>query len=239
MRGWGRVAILMPAVLVLTSACATKSWVRETMDRKESEIGQRIDTVNQKVDSVGQRVDTVDGRVTQDGQRIDSLGGRVGTVETRVGEVDQTARGARETGTAAMSRADAAMGKADEVDRRLTRLWSNRYNQKLVETVDIRFGFDRADLDDGAQTALLGLVKELQSNPGLTVELIGHTDMKGPREYNYQLSQRRVESVRRFLAAKGIELGRIQAVALGPITERTGTDAEKRRVSARLMVLQD
>lgn len=232
MRGFSRFAVLLPAVLFLTGACATRGWVRETLDRKESEISQRIDTV-------GQRVDGVDGRLIQESQRIEGMGTRVASVETRVGEVDQTAKNAREVGASALGRADTAVGKADEVDRRLTRLWTNRYSQKLVDTVNVRFAFDRADLDDGAQTALLGLVKELQGNPGLTVELLGHTDMRGPRDYNYQLSQRRVESVRRFLAANGVELARIQSVGLGPITDRQTPEAEKRRVTARLMLAQD
>jgi OOP family OmpA-OmpF porin len=103
----------------------------------------------------------------------------------------------------------------------------------------VYFGFDRSDLDDGAQTVLLALVKELQANPSLTVELAGYTDTKGPREYNYQLSQRRVEAVRRFLVDKGVGLSRIQAVGLGPVIAAQTPEAQKRRVTARLMLDQD
>ena len=74
------------------------------------------------------------------------------------------------------------MAKADGVDSRLTKLWNNRYNTKVVDTINVQFGFDRSELDDGAQTTLLGLIKEMQANPGLTVELVGYTDMKGARD---------------------------------------------------------
>ena len=131
------------------------------------------------------------------------------------------------------------MAKADAVDSRMTKLWNNRYNAKVVETINVQFGFDRSELDDGAQTALLGLVRELQANPNLLVELTGYTDMKGNREYNYTLSQRRVDAVRRFLAEKGVQLARIQAVGLGAMSDRGTPEAQKRRVTAKLMVDQD
>jgi outer membrane protein OmpA-like peptidoglycan-associated protein len=86
---------------------------------------------------------------------------------------------------------------------------------------------------------LLGLVKDLQASPNLTVELVGYTDMKGTREYNYSLSQRRVDAVRRFLVEKGVQTGRIQAVSLGALSDRGVPEAQKRRVSARLMIEQD
>jgi outer membrane protein OmpA-like peptidoglycan-associated protein len=48
-----------------------------------------------------------------------------------------------------------------------------------------------------------------------------------------------VEAVRRFLASKGIQLGRIQAVGLGVLTDPGMPEAQKRRVTAKLMVDQD
>ena len=90
-----------------------------------------------------------------------------------------------------------------------------------------------------SQTTLLGLVKEMQANPGLTVELAGYTDMKGARDYNYNLSQRRVEAVRRFLVERGVQIGRIQAVGLGALSDRATPEAQKRRVAAKLMIDQD
>jgi outer membrane protein OmpA-like peptidoglycan-associated protein len=160
------------------------------------------------------------------------MGQRLGTVEGSLGEVSATAAAGRDAGTSALA-------KADGVDRRLSRLWSNRYSPKVVDTVDVFFGFDRWDLDDGAQTALLALIRELQANPSLTVELMGYTDSKGARDYNYQLSQRRVDAVRRFLVDKGVGLSRIQAVGLGPLTAAQTPQAQKRRVSAKLMLDQD
>lgn len=237
MRHVSRTGVVLSAtLLIVATGCATKGWVREEMTKQEAQVGQRIAQVDERVGSeaqrVDKRVDSVEGRVSQEAQKTDGMGVRVGTLETSVTSTSEAARGARE-------RADAAMAKAEGVDGRLTRLWNNRYNAKVVETVNVQFGFDRSELDDGAQTTLLGLAKEMQANPGLTVELVGYTDMKGARDYNYTLSQRRVNSVRRFLVEKGVQIGRIQAVGLGALSDRGTPEAQKRRVAAKLMIDQD
>ena len=247
MRHVSRMGVLLPPLLlIVASGCATKDWVLEEFSRQQvemrnqqAEMGQRIDQVGSETQRVNKRVDSVEGHVSQAVQKAESTGVRLGAVESSVTSASEAARGARE-------RADAAMTKAEGVDRGLTKLRSNqdniklnRHNTRTVETVNVQFGFDRSDLDDGAQTTLLGLVKDLQANPNLTVELVGYTDMKGAREYNYNLSQRRVDAVRRFLVGKGVQTARIQAVGLGALGDPGVPEAQKRRVSARLMIEQD
>ena len=202
-----RIALLLPAVLVVVSGCATKDWVRDLMGKKEVEIGGRMD----------------------------GLDNQIKATEANLGETTQLARSAGETARGAGERADAAMNKAGGVDGRLTRMWTNRYNQKAVDTVDIYFAFDKANLSDGAQTALVGVVKELQASPTLVVRLGGFTDSKGGRDYNYGLAQRRVEAVRRFLAEKGVELSRVQAIGMGALDDRSIPEEKKRRVTVTLM----
>jgi len=240
MRHVSRTGVLVSlTLLIVATGCATKGWVREEMGKQEAQVGQRIGQVDERigteakrVDAVDKRVDSVEARVSQEAQKTDGMGVRVGTLETSITSTSEAARGARE-------RADAAMAKAEGVDSRLTKLWNNRYNAKVVETVNVQFGFNRSELDDGAQTTLLGLIKEMQANPGLTVDLAGYTDMKGARDYNYNLSQRRVESVRRFLIEKGVQIGRIQAVGLGALSDPATPEAQKRRVAAKLLIDQD
>lgn len=237
MRHVSKMGVLLPAAVLLVSAgCATKGWVREQLSRQDTQVTQRFGQVDDRIGSesqrVDKRVDTVEGRVSQEAQKSETMGVRVGTLESTMTSTSDAVRSSRE-------RADAAMAKAEGVDSRLTKLWNNRYNTKVVEQVNVQFGFDRFELDDGAQTALLGVVKELQANPGLTVELVGYTDMKGARDYNYTLSQRRVDAVRRFLVEKGVQIARIQAVGLGALADRGTPEAQKRRVVAKLMIEQD
>ena len=206
MRKMMKIGVLLPVAVLLVSGCATKGFVRDMFAKKDVEIDQRFVKVEGQVEGVNTEVK---GVTTQ----VKSLEGAVAD---------------------ARSRADAAMTKAEGVDTRLTRLWSNRYNQKTADTLEVYFGFDKAELTDGAQTALLGVIKELQGNPTLVVELGGYTDPKGTVDYNYGLSQRRVEAVRRFLVQQGVDLRRIQAAGLGPMADSKLPADQKRSVIVKL-----
>ncbi|MBI2158478.1 MAG: OmpA family protein [Candidatus Rokubacteria bacterium] len=215
MRQGLRLVIVLPAAALLATGCATRDWVRETLGKKEAELDQRVTSESQRVDK----------RIAEEAQRVEGMG-------FRLAETGTVALGARD-------RADAAFAKADEVSSRLTRLWDARHQRNLVETVQVRFGFDRWELNDAAQTALLTLIKELRENPRLAVDLEGYADPKGTFDYNVALSQRRVEAVRRYLVDKGVALPRIHSVGLGPLLDGGQPDEQKRRVTVKLMVQPD
>jgi len=166
----------------------------------------------------------------------DKLGKRQAEMDDRLARVDGAVKEVGDATRTAQGRADAAYGRSDEVNTRLTRLWNGRSKRNVVETLEVQFGFDRSDLSDGAQTALLGVVKELKTNADLTVDLEGYTDPTGPRDYNVGLSQRRVESVRRYLIENGADLARINSIGMGPLVAASAEHAKLRRVTVRLMV---
>jgi outer membrane protein OmpA-like peptidoglycan-associated protein len=218
---------LAPAALLLASGCASRDWVREFWSPKEAEIGQRLDKV--------------EGRVSEQGQRVDGVQERVQGLDISVKEVGAVAKGAQGQAEAATGRANAAFTKAEDVDGRLTRLWANRRARSTAETIHVQFGFDRWELSDSAQTTLQTLVKELQANPKLTVDLQGYTDSTGKPQYNVQLSQRRVEAVRRYLVEQGVDLPRIHSIGLGQLPDNGNREgrAKNRRVTLTLMVDSD
>jgi outer membrane protein OmpA-like peptidoglycan-associated protein len=166
----------------------------------------------------------------------DLMGKKEAQIDQRFARTEATLVEVGDGARTAKTRADAAYGRADEVNTRVSRLWNNRHKRDVVETLHVQFGFDRWDLSDGAQTALLQITKELKENPLLSVDLEGYTDQTGPREYNVGLSQRRVESVRRFLVGNGADLGRIYSVGLGPLNAKNEQPALQRRVTVRLMI---
>lgn len=168
---------------------------------------------------VDERVSAVDQQRRQD---VAEQGRRMDGVEVSVREGHEIAKGART--------------RADEVDARLTRLWDKRNARNLSDSVTVQFKFNRSDLDDAAETALVGLVRDLQQNPKLMIELEGYADPKGTRDYNVQLSQRRVETVRRYLVQNGVEITRIHWIGLGQINDPKVSDASKRRVIVKVMV---
>ncbi|MBI3626361.1 MAG: OmpA family protein [Candidatus Rokubacteria bacterium] len=106
---------------------------------------------------------------------------------------------------------------------------------------NVQFGFDKWDLDQAAQAYLLVLVKKLRDNPKLTVELQGYADSVGSREYNLKLSEKRVETVRRYLVERGVDTARIRSAGVGQLADG-GTpeeQAKNRRVTVKLMAPKD
>ena len=234
------IALVLPVVLLTANGCvATRNWVKETVGKRADEIDQRVSTVDserrqdsvrldqqgQRLEQQAQRVEGVEVSVREGSQRLQGLGQQVQGLEGSVSDAKETARGAQ--------------ARAEEVDGRLTRLWDKRHARSLSDSLTVQFGFNRAELDDRAQTALVALVRELQQNPKLMIELEGYADPKGPRDYNVQLSQRRVEAVRRYLVQNGVELSRIASIGLGAIDDPKTSDAAKRRVTVKVMVLAD
>lgn len=79
----------------------------------------------------------------------------------------------------------------------------------------IYFEFDSANLLPGARTALERKVEWLKKKPFSRAIIEGHSDIRGPGEYNLKLGQRRAQAVRAFLEDRGIEPQRIQIVTWG------------------------
>ena len=86
---------------------------------------------------------------------------------------------------------------------------------------NIFYDFDKATLRPESRTALDDLVKLLNENPNVTIELSAHTDYKGSAEYNKRLSQRRAESVVQYLTEHGIARDRLTPVGYGKEKPKT------------------
>jgi outer membrane protein OmpA-like peptidoglycan-associated protein/tetratricopeptide (TPR) repeat protein len=79
----------------------------------------------------------------------------------------------------------------------------------------IYYDFDQSFIRDESHPELDKLLKMLKENPTYIIELASHTDSRGSNAYNNRLSQRRAESVVRWLVEKGIERDRLVARGYG------------------------
>lgn len=86
---------------------------------------------------------------------------------------------------------------------------------------NIFYDFNKATLRPESQTALDELVKLLNENPNVTIELSSHCDYKGSSAYNKLLAQRRAESVVNYLVGKGIVRDRLSPVGYGKEKPKT------------------
>ena len=103
----------------------------------------------------------------------------------------------------------------------------------LIE--NIFYDFDKATLRPESATALDELVKLLNENPNVTIELSAHTDYKGSDQYNERLSQRRAESVVGYLIDHGIAADRLMPKGYGEGKPKT----IKRKVAERFSFLKE
>ena len=103
----------------------------------------------------------------------------------------------------------------------------------LIE--NIFYDFDKATLRPESATALDELVKLLNENPNVTIELSAHTDNRGSAQYNERLSQRRAESVVNYLIEHGIAADRLTPKGYGEDKPKT----IKRKVAERYAFLKE
>ena len=148
-----------------------------------------------------------------------------------------TAKEAASKADQAAAKADEALATAEETETRLDRFLAARYKRNLVETVVATFAFDKSDLDAQGQATLTELVKKLAENPNLVVDLGGHTDSRGSDRYNLALSERRKETVRRFLVEKGVDLNRIFSIGWGEFKAIADNKSEQGRTANRRVAI--
>ena len=105
---------------------------------------------------------------------------------------------------------------------------------------NIYFDFDKSDLQQGSFVELDRVVKFLNDNPNVKIEISAHTDNKGSDDYNLSLSQKRAESVVAFLSGAGIDPVRLIAKGYGesvPIGDNSTDEGagKNRRVEMKVM----
>jgi len=80
---------------------------------------------------------------------------------------------------------------------------------------NIYYEYDDAAILKDAEQDLGTLLGLLQEYPTMVIELSSHTDARGNDDYNKRLSQRRANSAKNWITAKGIDPSRIKAIGFG------------------------
>ncbi|MFQ5962518.1 MAG: OmpA family protein [Candidatus Methylomirabilales bacterium] len=221
------VVSVVAAGIVFATGCATKRFLREELQKTDTTVTKRVRTLETDLDRQKNQLRTLARQVTE--------------VRALVDEANRRTHEATSKADRATRIADQALARVEQADSRLRRLSADRHKRELVKTVVVRFAFNRWELDAPGQAAIMDVVTELRENPNLGVELEGHTDSVGSALYNLELSQRRAQSVRRFLVIEGVDLHRIQSIGLGelqPVADNTTKDgrAQNRRVAIKLFI---
>jgi outer membrane protein OmpA-like peptidoglycan-associated protein len=170
-----------------------------------------------------------------------------GAVGAAIGhQYDNTALGAI-IGAAIGGAAGAYIGnymdkQAAEIERDIEGATVERVGEGIKITFDsgILFAFNKSELQSEAQENLSKLAGILKKYEDTDILIEGHTDSTGPEEYNFELSERRAESVARHLSMEQVSIARFTLMGYGeaqPVADNA-TDKgrqENRRVEVAIM----
>ena len=87
--------------------------------------------------------------------------------------------------------------------------------RRSVTSDTVLFGLDAFDIDPEARAILDTQAQWLQRYPNVRVTVEGHCDERGTREYNLALGERRANAAKNYLAARGVDAGRITTLSYG------------------------
>ncbi|RMG96205.1 MAG: OmpA family protein [Deltaproteobacteria bacterium] len=97
----------------------------------------------------------------------------------------------------------------------------------------IEFDFNEATIKPESKPVLDKAIEVLKEFPEIRVEIVGHTDNVGTREFNLELSRRRAEAVRDYLVRGGIDPSRLRVRGAGPDEPIAPNDTEEGRAKNR------
>ncbi|MFT4031645.1 MAG: OmpA family protein [Siphonobacter sp.] len=98
---------------------------------------------------------------------------------------------------------------------------------------NVFFESGKWDLHEKSETELQKLIRLLQDNPSVKIEISGHTDDVGDDKRNQELSLKRANAVAEYLTSHGISLERIKTVGLGERKPEVANDSEENRAQNR------
>jgi outer membrane protein OmpA-like peptidoglycan-associated protein len=104
---------------------------------------------------------------------------------------------------------------------------------RVIVLQGANFGFDSAKLTAETRGILDEQAAVLEKEPGVRVEIAGHTDSIGPEEYNRELSERRAKAVEDYLISKGISTQRLEPVGYGKSRPIASNDTKEGRAQNR------
>jgi OmpA-OmpF porin, OOP family len=195
-----QILVLLGAVMLVTG-CATKNYVRQTIQPVQTKADQVADQANKQSAEIDQTRKDLDKNIV-------------------------ATDAANEKATAADSRAGDAISKANQADQKADRnsqgigslgqAVANLDNYKVVGQTTVLFGFNRATLTKDGKQQLDQIAANAASLKRYFIAIEGYTDQTGPADYNLALSKRRADAViQYFVGQRDMDFNRVHVIGLG------------------------
>jgi outer membrane protein OmpA-like peptidoglycan-associated protein len=217
------LTLMLVAAVAASIGCSTKNYVRQQttpLINKTNELDDLTAKNSKDIKDVDQRAQA-----------------GIQAVQASAAKADQNALAA---GTSADKAQMAANTASQRVDT-LTNTVVNLDNYRPVAETSVLFGFNKDNLTKEAKEAIDQLAASASTTKGYIITVEGATDSVGSADYNYDLSQRRADSVIQYLASeKNVPAYKIYLIGLGkdkPVdsNKTSAGRAKNRRVDIHLM----
>ena len=217
------LTLMLAASLAASIGCSSKNYVRQ----------QTTPLINKT-----NELDDLTAKNTRDIKDVDTRAqAAIQAVNQKTDAVEQKTQTAAQNAQQAQQTADAANGRVGV----LTNTVANLDNFHPVAETSVKFAFNRDNLSSKAKESLDQLAGQIASTKGYIIALEGGCDSVGSADYNYDLSQRRANSVIQYLATRyNVPAHKIYVIGLGkdkPVdsNKTSAGRADNRRVDVRLM----
>jgi outer membrane protein OmpA-like peptidoglycan-associated protein len=219
---------------VKSASDALKADYTTKIDATNAQVKETQDSVNQ----VNTRVSTVDQRVTQVDQKVTATDTKVSDLDTK------TTAGINGVRTDLTGQVTTVRTAGETTSKNLSTLdqkFTNRNNYGMTSQKSVLFKFDSANLTDEGKAALDEVATAVMGSPDMFLLLEGHTDNTGDKAYNIRLGERRIETVKRYLAVdKGVPVYKIEEISFGadkPVAPNDSKQGREQNRSVTLTVL--
>jgi outer membrane protein OmpA-like peptidoglycan-associated protein len=205
------------------TGCATKNYVRTQTAPVITHTGQ------------------LDNETAENNRQIRDVNDRAQAGIQQAQNSANTATQSAQSATKAAGDADSAANDVAQRADSLDAVVKGLDNYKQVANVSVNFGFDKSVLTADDRGQLDTFAAQLGSAKNFILEVTGGTDSTGPAQYNYDLSNRRADSVVQYLVTKySIPAHRFYLIGIGKdnqVAPNTTADGRKknRRVEVQLL----
>jgi outer membrane protein OmpA-like peptidoglycan-associated protein len=222
--------------MIVLSGCATRKYVRLQTQGLEPAIQEASNAAKENAE----RIDAVDRRAQQGITAAGAADQRAGVAQKAADAANAAAQAAGRTADTANQGVQTANNRINTLE---TRVNSININDTYTESDKqaVVFALNSSNLNDQSRSTLDRLASSATGlKTGYLIEIQGFTDSTGSEQYNIGLSQRRAQSVERYLVSKGVPLYRISIVGLGeenPVADNKTSQgrSQNRRVEVRLL----
>lgn len=214
--------LLALSVMFFGQACATKKFVRKTIDERVAPLEGRTAELEESVRRNSSAIKEVDDRLSR----------RIDTVSVKAEEAEKKATEADRKAVEADRKAVAVRTDLVEATRELDTF-------TVVRTEKVYFKTGRFELSADEKLKLDSIASYVKGRKGTRIEIAGFADRRGGERYNIKLTDNRANEVKLYLfRAHGIDLYRITYIGAGKIDDEARTKEElqeNRRVEVRVL----